>query len=242
MLSSGNSALFWEIYCMMCQWEARVEALVPFTGVEPVPVQPGQRIAGFWEDYICPEHFQTARRILRLREEGSDLDTAYEQYFSGHVFLAPIPVCPICRKPMQGGQALTSLPFQVDAQIEAQTWLQQKLGNLHRLALAEQQVMAQGDRRADEVTQLLQAEYHITLTFYRSYCQQLHLDTERTQLLESVPQTPSEWITAIEEMLDSTQHQLTRLAKRKQAEARKTPGNCPRCHHQSVYLRRMKTT
>ena len=131
-------------------------------------------IAGFWEDYICPTHYEVIRRTITLRQP-SDLLSAYEYYFMGQVLTTEIPQCSICHQKMEGGQILSSLPFYIEPYIELQQWLITKLELLKTMIKAEDRALLQGKQVIQESAKQLQAEVELLQRFYQALAQQLDI-------------------------------------------------------------------
>jgi hypothetical protein len=228
--------LRWDLSCIACHWRICVEALVPFTGTTPVPLRPGNLVSGFWEDYVCPVDFQTARRAVRIKAATADLEAAHFLYFSGQITADPIPHCPVCAKTMSGGQVLQRLPFLIALYLETQQWLHQKLALLQQMVLSEQRAVATGNQSADASLQLVKAEFQVTARFYQALCQEFDLRAAPIPV-ETFPASLVTWVDVLTSAIAATESRLAQLEKRQQVEAQKAPGRCPRCHQQCVYLR-----
>ncbi|MCB9437072.1 MAG: hypothetical protein H6673_08800 [Anaerolineales bacterium] len=229
----------WGIRCTACRWQAVVNALLPFAG-QTVVEHPHQPIDGFWEDYICPEHYQIVRRTVRLTETMPDLVAAVEAYFEGAFVTTPIPTCPSCQQPMEGGQVLESLPFFLDDHLDAVTWLHQKLDYLRQTLTIERKAVIAGEVAADVVVRLLSTEATTILRFFAALQKELAI-VEPTPMMDEYPVSLLEW-----EVLLDTQHQLTsrriaQLQERQRKETAKIAGCCPQCHQKRVYLHRKET-
>jgi hypothetical protein len=206
---------------------------------EEVEAQPQdyEQIAGFWEDYICPEHFTLSRRAMVVDQIGVDLQTAYYHYVNGIGATTPVPQCPICQDRMHGGQVLSSLPFYLGTQIELQKWVLQKIAELQRLANSESYAVDKGEQKPDKSLQLLTAEVETTTQFYQALCRQFDLMPSPFGIVDHLPQSLIEWHNLLKETLEAAQNRLDQLFARDQEERRKSPGVCPHCEKCAVYLR-----
>lgn len=237
----NDVSLYWQIRCIACNWQTQVEALVPFNGADHTSKAHSNDVDGFWEEYICPTHYRTARRMIKLADTSLDIETAYEYYFSGAFSSTPIPTCPLCQEQMHSGQALLALPFYIDAQIEVATWLIQRLSHLHHLTQSELKAVTEGNRSSATVFQTLASEFEITERFYEGICRQFGVSFPLSLLIESLSPHPTEWLTGIDSAIEASQQWLSKLSKRRHEEAEKTAGFCPQCSQQTVYLHRTTT-
>jgi hypothetical protein len=242
----ANSGLLpilrWEIACVSCQWQVTVQAPVPYIRLhsgQEVEAQPQdyEQIAGFWEDYICPEHFAIARRAMVVDEIGVDLQTAYYHYVNGIGSTTPVPQCPICQHRMHGGQVLSDLPFYLGTQIELQNWVIQKISELQRLAYSENHAVDKGEQIPDKSLQLLTAELETITQFYEALCRQFDLKPTPFGLIDPLPRSLIQWHNVLKETLEAAQYRLDQLFAREQDERRKSPSLCPHCEKCTVYLR-----
>lgn len=244
MMLPANASLLpilrWDIGCVVCQWKATVQAPVPFVRLNSgeeieAQTQHYDQIVGFWEDYICSEHFATSRRAMIVDESGIDLETAYYQYVNGNGNTTPVPQCPACYRKMQGGQVLSDLPFYLGSQIEVQHWVLQKITALQWLAKSESYAVGKGEQTPDKSVQLMMAEVESITRFYEALCRQFEL--KPTSLLDQLPHSLPRWHNVLAETLNAAQHRLDQLLVREQQERRKSPGLCPSCQKWMVYLR-----
>lgn len=241
----SNSGLLpimrWDIYCVSCQWQETVQAPVPFVRLESgkdVEAQPQDygRIAGFWEDYVCPEHFIITTRAMVVDEFGMDIESAYYHYVSGMGSTIPVPDCSICQRKMMGGQVLYDLPFYLGAQIELQNWVLQKTTELKRLVKIENHAIKKGEQTFDKSVQLLTAEVETITRFYDALCQQFGLKTPSLEIFGDVPDSIQEWDNSLAESLENAEYRLNQLNAREQQERQKSPAECPNCHKCTIYL------
>lgn len=229
----------WEIRCTACRWQAVVNALLPFAGHDIVE-QPYQVIEGFWEDYICPEHYHIARRTVRLTETMPDLGMALEAYFTGAFVTTPIPICPSCQQPMEGGQVLERLPFFLDDHLDAVAWLYQKLDYLRQTLIVERKAVIAGEVTADAVVQLLDTEATTIMRFFAALRKELAI-VEPMPLIDERPESLLEWEALLDTQLQHTDHRIAQLQERQRKETAKIAGCCPQCHQKRVYLHRKET-
>ncbi|MCQ3932211.1 MAG: hypothetical protein DPW16_17315 [Chloroflexi bacterium] len=230
-----NDTLRWEIVCAACDWEACVEALVPFSE------NGSGLINGLWEEYICPDHLEVGRRavyVVTEWEHGVDIDTAYIRYFSGETQTVPVPKCSVCKRTMQGGQVLNQLPFYLRPQLEIHTWKLKQLENLRRMVAAEQQAVRQEKQTPEQAQSLLEAEVLAIQRFFTGFREQLGLTAPTTLLNEDYfPTSLPKWEMAVKAAIEESETRLQQLQKRQAEEAIKPPASCPKCHNKSVYLR-----
>ncbi len=232
-----NNSLRWDIQCIACQWQTTVRALIPFNGTENIAPITNDLATGFWEDYICPEHYATARRALHISQAGIPLEEAYYRYFDGAVSTTPVPTCPTCHHPMHGGQILNQLPFYLDTQIETQNWLLQKLTALQQMVTAETYATHQQKITPEFAVQTLAAEVEAINRFHNILHRQLNLQAHALILLETTPPDLDRWPSFVASAFETAKKRRLQLERRRQTEAQKTPGYCPQCCQQSVYLR-----
>ncbi len=230
-----NDTLRWEIVCAACDWEACVEALVPFS-------ENGEGlINGLWEEYICPNHLEVGRRAVYVVSEWErevDVETAYMRYFSGEAHTVPVPKCSVCQRTMQGGQILNQLPFYLRPQLELHAWKLKQLENLRRMVAAEQQAVRQEKQTPDQAQALLEAEILAIQRFFSGFREQLGLTVPTTLLNDDTfPTSLPKWETAVKVAIEETETRLQQLQKRQAEESVKPPASCPKCHTKSVYLR-----
>lgn len=230
-----NDTLRWEIVCAACDWEACVEALVPFS-------ENGDGlINGLWEEYICPDHLEVGRRavyVVSEWERGVDVETAYMRYFSGEALTVPVPKCSVCQHTMQGGQILNQLPFYLRPQLELHAWKLKQLENLRRMVAAEQQAVRQEKQTPDQAQALLEAEILAIQRFFSGFREQLGLTVPTTLLNDDTfPTSLPKWEAAVKVAIEETETRLQQLQKRQAEESVKPPASCPKCHTKSVYLR-----
>ncbi len=208
--------------------------MIPFTGNPPQPITAHHDvISGFWEDYICPTHFTTARRAFWVSQEGADLETAYHSYLNGIGTTTPVPHCPQCHQTMLGGQSLDHLPFYLNHQIEVQTWIIQKLEQFHRMVAAEE--------NSPDAEALLAAEAQALTLFHQTLCRQLNISQTSPPFFDDIPRNVTQWYHTLQRAKHSAENRLSQLRRRQQIEAQKKPGLCPNCQQHSVYLRRKAT-
>lgn len=232
-----NDTLRWEILCAACDWEACVEALTPFGDSH------AGLVVGFWEEYICPDHFEVGRRAVYVAgDDGVDLETAYLHYFSGEVETVPVPKCPICQRTMQGGLVLNRLPFYLRPHLETYTWKLKQLEALHRMVAAEQQAVRQGNQSPDKAQALLEAEVLALQRFLTNFREQLRLNAPTSLLNEDMfPPSLPKWETALKSAIEETDQRLQQIQKRQAEESLKSPATCPRCNTKNIYLRTAST-
>lgn len=229
----------WQIHCTACQWQITINALLPFAQ-QAVVENPHLPIEGFWEDYICPRHYHTARRTLHFVQPMPDMVAAYEAYFEGAFTTTPVPLCSDCQQPMEGGQVLERLPFFLDRHLDAYTWLHQKLLHLYQLFSIERQAVVAGETTADQVLQLLAAETTTLSRFFTALLKELGIP-EAISVMDDLPESLHTWETVMVNQLEHTQHRIAQLDERRYKEGAKIAGWCPRCHQQRVYLYRKET-
>ncbi|NDJ84793.1 MAG: hypothetical protein GYB66_02800 [Chloroflexi bacterium] len=232
----SSTDLRWEVRCALCDWQATLRAVIPYDAYEQAEARPGDRIGGFWEDYICPQHFTITRRTFRIVLPTLDLEEALVQYLTGQGSTTPVPRCPICHQAMVGGQMLNDLPFLLAPRIELQRWLRDKLYQLQRAVASERHAIAHGEQTVAVALVTLVAETQSLNTFYRSLSKQLGSTGHRAGILESTPDHLEEWQEQLEEAIAVAEHELGLLLKRKQDEDHKPPGRCPKCQNTSVHL------
>ncbi|MBI5931166.1 MAG: hypothetical protein HY862_17785 [Chloroflexi bacterium] len=230
-----SESLRWEIVCAACEWEAHLEALVPFSEHNDGLMN------GFWEEYICPEHLEVGRRavyVVAEWERGVDVETAYIRYFSGEAQTVPVPKCSACKRTMQGGQMLNRLPFYLRPQLELQAWKLKQLENLRRMVAAEQQAVRKEKQLPEQSQVLLEAEILALQRFFGAFRDQLGLNTPATLLNdEYFPSSLPKWEIAVKSAIEETEIRLQQIQKRQTEESLKSPAICPKCHNKSVYLR-----
>ncbi len=227
----------WRIRCVQngCDWQARIAALEPFTHrQQPVDVHHFDQVVGFWEDYVCPTHFETERRAVVVSIDGVGLEYAQFLYVTGLFETTPVPSCPVCQCPMQGGPSLAeALPFSYQSILAMLKWLLGELGRIKHRIDAE---LYTKDGAGDVALRDIRQDLWGLRSFYDRMCQNFDINPTVVPLLEITDQTLINWQAVLAENIAILEKSEQQLRHRQAQEAHKTPATCPACQQQSVYL------
>lgn len=229
--------LQWQIRCTHtdCHWQTRIVALQPFAAEQSPILEPEQldEVVGFWEDYICPQHFTTARRAVTVSATGVAFEEAQLLYVMGQATTTAIPRCPICDLQMQGGHVLEALPFYYDATLTVLKWLVNELNaTLRQVEIA----LYADDSDADDEAQIILRDITMQQSFYEAMCKNFDINRLTVPFLEISQRSLMDWHTSITENLATLAKRNEQLHQRQQQEVHKSPATCPTCHRDSIYL------
>ena len=239
-MNTPPKSLAWHIKCTHCEFERSVRALVPYNANNQ-PSTTHEDICGFWEDYICLQHFQAQRVAVHLSDVGLDIETAYLLYFTESSRTQKNPKCPICQQTMQGGQVLQDLPFWLQPLLNIYQWMLAKLAHLQHLYLSEAHSIDQTPKALNKAHQLLLAESDMLKRFHQALCKEFDLDPAIVPFINDMPANLNDWDNFLSQHKIQLEKRLEQIQARQKSEQKKQPACCPACGHESVYLIKAST-